>query len=181
MKTARQLSKPTRYLAEWMGLTAVVLAVAVPLAPPLVWTAAAGLWVAFYTVWIGRLAAMPPRRVLRRVANAVKGRDPGWRPKVSHFVRDKAMRNRAGRPKRCRTCFVAPSEHLEHVWSRSWGGPDKVWNFRAGCAPCNLSLGADVTRRGMAVMLVPGTADWLVYVLWPFGIALVVLLKGSPL
>lgn len=172
------MKKPTRYLLEWFVLsTAVGLVVLAP-APELVRYAGVGFWVAFWVVWFGRLLAMPPRRLKRAVAGRVTGNGRLHRPPIPQMTRDRVMENRVGARKVCRTCLRRPSEHLGHVWARAWGAPDALWNYWPQCAACNLSAGADMTRRDMAVVLVPGPRDWLVYALWPVAVvALVVVQK----
>jgi 5-methylcytosine-specific restriction protein A len=47
------------------------------------------------------------------------------------------------RDKTCRNCGK-PSEHADHVYPRSKGGPDTLTNTQGVCARCNLSKGARV-------------------------------------
>lgn len=44
------------------------------------------------------------------------------------------------------TCFYcsAAAVHVDHVWPRKYGGPDRTDNLVAACAPCNQAKGDQV-------------------------------------
>lgn len=123
---------------------------------------AAALVVGMAVVWSARLAAIMARRVAMIPAGllGISGRheaDAETRASVRRGLLP-------GVTARCRRCWWRAGRHADHVIPAAWGGPGVDWNLRPLCPRCNTRRGASLTIPELLVLLVPGPADWPVFV-----------------
>ncbi len=124
---------------------------------------AEALIVGMAVAWTVRLAGVAGRRVRQ-----IPGRLVGITGRAE-FSRDTRAAIMAGivpgLRARCRNCWWRRADHADHVIPASWGGSPARWNGRPLCARCNTRRGASMTLPEVVWLLVPGPADWPVWLI----------------
>lgn len=119
-------------------------------------------------VAVAAAGAMWARRVawcgLRRMVGRPRHEFPGP-------VRDRIMRARSGRTRRCRVCVLRgrwprKAQHAHHILAAARGGVGRRWNGAALCADCNIRLGARQSVWTALWLVAPGPADLPEWAAW---------------